>query len=173
MEMLKDRRPIMLKEFNHRCRTCHLAKSTSQNAGLYTPLPVPIAPSEDASLDSFTVVSVDACYTNPYLTDLIVIAPPLLARQLMPYADAPPAHYYMSARAYEIGPYLPFQHVPNSFIPTASFGEKCPSRPSLPSLTVPSPSISPFAFPLRFGISTGANLALSLLPGNLCSPPYV
>ena len=33
------------------CRVCHLAKTRSQNSGLYTPLPVPKAPWEDISLD--------------------------------------------------------------------------------------------------------------------------
>ena len=33
------------------CRVCHLAKTRSQNNGLYTPLPVPKAPWEDISLD--------------------------------------------------------------------------------------------------------------------------
>ena len=46
--------PRMKRDVNHyilRCRTCHLAKSKSQNTGLYTPLPVPIAPWEDVSMD--------------------------------------------------------------------------------------------------------------------------
>ncbi|GJS22655.1 RNA-directed DNA polymerase [Tanacetum coccineum] len=34
-----------------RCRTCHIAKTHSSNAGLYTPLYVPVAPWEDVSLD--------------------------------------------------------------------------------------------------------------------------
>jgi hypothetical protein len=34
-----------------RCRTCHVAKTTHSNAGLYTPLPVPEGPWEDISLD--------------------------------------------------------------------------------------------------------------------------
>nr|GEX01850.1 reverse transcriptase domain-containing protein [Tanacetum cinerariifolium] len=34
-----------------RCRVCHVAKTHHTNAGLYTPLPVPEAPSEDISLD--------------------------------------------------------------------------------------------------------------------------
>ncbi|KAJ3707709.1 hypothetical protein LUZ61_011414 [Rhynchospora tenuis] len=49
---------------------------------------------------SFTVVAVDACYTNPYQTDLIVIAPGQTVDALM-VADAPPAQYYMAALAYE------------------------------------------------------------------------
>ncbi|GJY25953.1 RNA-directed DNA polymerase [Tanacetum coccineum] len=34
-----------------RCRTCHIAKTHSRNAGLHTPLSVPVAPWEDVSLD--------------------------------------------------------------------------------------------------------------------------
>nr|GEV32692.1 hypothetical protein [Tanacetum cinerariifolium] len=34
-----------------RCRTCHISKTYSSNAGLYTPLSVPVAPWEDVSLD--------------------------------------------------------------------------------------------------------------------------
>ncbi|GJS73775.1 RNA-directed DNA polymerase [Tanacetum coccineum] len=34
-----------------RCRTCHIAKTHSSNAGLYTPLYVPVSPWEDVSLD--------------------------------------------------------------------------------------------------------------------------
>nr|GEX13925.1 RNA-directed DNA polymerase [Tanacetum cinerariifolium] len=34
-----------------RCRTYHIAKTQSSNAGLYTPLSVPVAPWEDVSLD--------------------------------------------------------------------------------------------------------------------------
>ena len=33
------------------CRVCHLAKTMSQNNGLYTPLPIFKAPCEDVSLD--------------------------------------------------------------------------------------------------------------------------
>ncbi|WOG81677.1 hypothetical protein DCAR_0100828 [Daucus carota subsp. sativus] len=40
-----------VKRHVERCRTCHIAKSHSQNTGLYTPLPVPLAPWEDVSLD--------------------------------------------------------------------------------------------------------------------------
>ncbi|GKA52977.1 RNA-directed DNA polymerase [Tanacetum coccineum] len=34
-----------------RCRTCHIAKTHSSNAGLYTPLSIPVALLEDVSLD--------------------------------------------------------------------------------------------------------------------------
>lgn len=48
---------------------------------------------------SFTVVAIDATYTNPYTTDVIVTAPGQTVDALM-VADASPSQYYMSARAY-------------------------------------------------------------------------
>ncbi|GJU25722.1 RNA-directed DNA polymerase [Tanacetum coccineum] len=46
--------PKMERDVNRlleRCRTCHIAKTHSSNAGLYTPFSVPVAPWEDVSLD--------------------------------------------------------------------------------------------------------------------------
>ncbi|GJS16698.1 RNA-directed DNA polymerase [Tanacetum coccineum] len=46
--------PKMERDVNRlleRCRTCHIAKTHSSNAGLYTPLYVPVSPWEDVSLD--------------------------------------------------------------------------------------------------------------------------
>ncbi|GJV96511.1 putative CCCH-type zinc finger family protein [Tanacetum coccineum] len=46
--------PKMERDANRlleRCRTCHIAKTHSSNASLYTPLFVPVAPWEDFSLD--------------------------------------------------------------------------------------------------------------------------
>ncbi|KAG1337788.1 Laccase-25 [Cocos nucifera] len=48
---------------------------------------------------SFTVVAVDASYTKPYKTDVVVIAPGQTVDALM-VADAPPARYYMAAQAF-------------------------------------------------------------------------
>ncbi|CAL4946567.1 unnamed protein product [Urochloa decumbens] len=49
---------------------------------------------------SFTVVAADASYTNPYGTDVIVIAPGQTVDALMT-ASAAPGRYYMAARAFE------------------------------------------------------------------------
>nr|GEV81069.1 hypothetical protein [Tanacetum cinerariifolium] len=46
--------PMMERDVNRlleRCRICHIAKTHSSNAYLYTPLSVPVAPWEDVSLD--------------------------------------------------------------------------------------------------------------------------
>ncbi|GJW99566.1 RNA-directed DNA polymerase [Tanacetum coccineum] len=42
---------LHLSRLLERCRTCHIAKTQSSNAGLYTPFFVPVAPWEDVSLD--------------------------------------------------------------------------------------------------------------------------
>jgi laccase len=50
---------------------------------------------------SFTVVAADACYTDPYHTDVIVIAPGQTVDALM-RADADPGRrYYMAAQVYQ------------------------------------------------------------------------
>ncbi|OAY82674.1 Laccase-14 [Ananas comosus] len=49
---------------------------------------------------NFTVMAVDASYTNPYKTDVIVIAPGQTVDALMA-ADAAPDKYYMAALRYE------------------------------------------------------------------------
>nr|CAD1834511.1 unnamed protein product [Ananas comosus var. bracteatus] len=48
---------------------------------------------------NFTVVSVDATYTKPYKTDVIVIAPGQTVNAIM-VADSTPARYYMAAHPY-------------------------------------------------------------------------
>jgi laccase len=49
---------------------------------------------------SFTVVAADACYTDPYRTDVIVLAPGQTVDALM-RADAHPGRYYMAAQVYQ------------------------------------------------------------------------
>nr|GEX07647.1 hypothetical protein [Tanacetum cinerariifolium] len=47
-------KPKMKRDVNRlfeRCRTCHIAKTHSSSAGLYTPLSVPVAPWKDVSMD--------------------------------------------------------------------------------------------------------------------------
>lgn len=40
-----------MERFVSRCRICQKAKGTSNNAGLYLPLPIPIQPWSDISMD--------------------------------------------------------------------------------------------------------------------------
>ncbi|XP_051216510.1 laccase-14 [Lolium perenne] len=49
---------------------------------------------------AFTVVAADACYTDPYDTDVAVLAPGQTVDALM-YANATPGRYYMAAQVYQ------------------------------------------------------------------------
>ncbi|KAG6488213.1 hypothetical protein ZIOFF_056972 [Zingiber officinale] len=84
---------------------------------------------------SFTVVAVDASYTNPYHTDVVVIAPGQTVDALM-IADAPPSSYYMAARAYASagldGP--PFDNTTTTAIVRYANSSNRPLRPSMPSM---------------------------------------
>jgi len=66
------------------------------NAALNTPLFFKVAN------HSFTVVAADACYTTPYKTDEVVIAPGQTVDALM-VADAAVGRYYMAASPYDSG----------------------------------------------------------------------
>lgn len=69
------------------------------NAALNTPLFFKVAN------HSFTVVGADACYTTPYRTDVVVVAPGQTVDALMATPDAPPVagqrRYYMAASPYD------------------------------------------------------------------------
>ncbi|XP_047070588.1 laccase-14-like [Lolium rigidum] len=49
---------------------------------------------------AFTVVAADACYTDPYDTDVVVLAPGQTVDALM-YANATTGRYYMAAQVYQ------------------------------------------------------------------------
>ncbi|XP_057982376.1 laccase-7-like [Malania oleifera] len=57
---------------------------------------------------NFTVVAIDACYTNPYSTDVVVIAPGQTTDVLLT-ANQSPGTYYMAARPYASAP-IPFDN---------------------------------------------------------------
>lgn len=59
---------------------------------------------------NFTVVAIDAGYTEPYETDIIVIAPGQTVDALM-IADADPGLYYLAAAPYESDNALPFANI--------------------------------------------------------------
>ncbi|KAG9453247.1 hypothetical protein H6P81_006151 [Aristolochia fimbriata] len=58
---------------------------------------------------NFTVVAMDASYTNPYPTDVVVIAPGQTTDVLLT-ADQSPASYYMAAHPYVTAPIAPFDN---------------------------------------------------------------
>uniref|UniRef100_A0ACD5YHY0 Uncharacterized protein n=1 Tax=Avena sativa TaxID=4498 RepID=A0ACD5YHY0_AVESA len=67
------------------------------NAALNTPLFFKVAN------HSFTVVAADACYTTPYKTDVVVIAPGQTVDALMAADAAVGGRYYMAASPYDSG----------------------------------------------------------------------
>ncbi|CAA6656766.1 unnamed protein product [Spirodela intermedia] len=58
---------------------------------------------------SLTVVAIDAAYTTPYRTEVVVLAPGQTIDALLA-ADAPPACYYMAANAYDSLQIVPFDN---------------------------------------------------------------
>ncbi|CAI9098359.1 OLC1v1034991C1 [Oldenlandia corymbosa var. corymbosa] len=78
----------------------------------------------------FTVVAVDAAYVNPYVTDVVVIAPGQTADVLLK-ADQKPGLYYMAARPYLSGP-----EVPNNSTTTAILAYKGAQKSSTPKMPV-------------------------------------
>ncbi|CAI9098358.1 OLC1v1034990C1 [Oldenlandia corymbosa var. corymbosa] len=78
----------------------------------------------------FTVVAVDAAYVNPYVTDVVVIAPGQTADVLLK-ADQKPGLYYMAARPYLSGPV-----VPNNSTTTAILAYKGADESSTPKMPV-------------------------------------
>uniref|UniRef100_A0A5B6YV30 Laccase n=1 Tax=Davidia involucrata TaxID=16924 RepID=A0A5B6YV30_DAVIN len=58
---------------------------------------------------NMTVVAVDATYTAPFLTDVVVIAPGQTTDVLLT-ADQPPGSYYMAAHPYASAPGVPFDN---------------------------------------------------------------
>ncbi|KAJ0984121.1 hypothetical protein J5N97_002477 [Dioscorea zingiberensis] len=58
---------------------------------------------------NLTVVAVDACYTTPYNTDVVVLAPGQTVDALL-QTNAPPGDYYMAALPYASASGLPFDN---------------------------------------------------------------
>ncbi|KAH7667991.1 Laccase protein [Dioscorea alata] len=81
---------------------------------------------------NFTVVAVDASYTMPYPTDVLVLAPGQTVDALM-VADAPPGRYYMAARAYISAagpPNTPFDNTTTTGILQYKYANYVPVPPS-------------------------------------------
>ncbi|XP_010553062.1 PREDICTED: laccase-7 isoform X2 [Tarenaya hassleriana] len=85
-----------------------------------------------------TVVTVDAVYTNPYVTDVIVIAPGQTVDAIL-LADQSVGSYYMAARAYNSAPAVPFPNTTTRAVLHYSGGASTStrSRPRLPSFFDP------------------------------------
>ncbi|KAJ6835620.1 laccase-25-like precursor [Iris pallida] len=87
---------------------------------------------------SFTVVAVDASYTMPYKTDVIVIAPGQTVDALMVADASPSARYYMAARAYASAVNLAFDSTTTTGIvqykPVGTNRSTTADPPVMPSL---------------------------------------
>ncbi|CAI9098360.1 OLC1v1034992C1 [Oldenlandia corymbosa var. corymbosa] len=79
----------------------------------------------------FTVVAVDAAYTNPYVTDVIAIAPGQSVDALL-VADQKPGLYYMAARPYTSAPVATNNSTTTAILAYA--GSPRRSKPLLPDL---------------------------------------
>ncbi|KAF8403042.1 hypothetical protein HHK36_011137 [Tetracentron sinense] len=64
---------------------------------------------------NMTVVAVDASYTEPYVTDVVVIAPGQTTDVLLT-ADQPPAYYYIAAHPYASAAGVPFDNTTTTAI---------------------------------------------------------
>ncbi|KAJ4751223.1 Laccase [Rhynchospora pubera] len=87
---------------------------------------------------NFTVVAIDAGYTDPYETDTIVIAPGQTVDALL-RADADPGRYYLAASPYESTLGLPFANITTrgiveyvSNVSASSYSDSLPVMPVMP-----------------------------------------
>ncbi|XP_042016377.1 laccase-7 [Salvia splendens] len=80
---------------------------------------------------NITVVAVDAAYTNPYATDVVLVAPGQTTDVLLT-ADQAPARYYMAASAYHSVAGVPFPNTTTTGI--LAYSETTPSTPIMPIL---------------------------------------
>ncbi|KAH7865336.1 hypothetical protein Vadar_005328 [Vaccinium darrowii] len=90
---------------------------------------------------TMTVVAVDASYTNPMVTDVIVIAPGQTVDALLT-ADQPLASYYMAAHPYASAAGVPFDNTTTTAIIT--YENATSSTPIMP--TLPAFNDTPTAF---------------------------
>ncbi|CAI9783295.1 unnamed protein product [Fraxinus pennsylvanica] len=80
-----------------------------------------------------TVVAVDATYTNPYVTDVVVTGPGQTTDVLLK-ADQPPALYYMAANPYASAAGVPFDNTTTTgIIVYKGATQSTPKMPVLPA----------------------------------------
>ncbi|KAL1549450.1 laccase [Salvia divinorum] len=153
------------------------------NAALNTPLFFKIAN------HSFTVVAVDASYTDPYNSDVLVLAPGQTVDALMT-ADQPLNRYYMAASAYVVPPLAPYVNISTTAI-MSYIGAPASSTPLMPvmprgndtdtghrflsNLTglTSSPHWSPVPLEIdeRMFVTTGLGLVPCRNPSGVCTGP--
>ncbi|KAG8374376.1 hypothetical protein BUALT_Bualt11G0125500 [Buddleja alternifolia] len=139
---------------------------------------------------NMTVVAVDAAYTNPYVTDVVVIAPGQTTDVLLT-ANQASGLYYMAANPYASAPGVSFTNTPTTGI--VAYNGSTPSQPIMPVLPVfnDTPTAhrfftnltglisSPFWIPVprqideRMFVTIGLGLTACGLPGNTsCAGPF-
>ncbi|CAA0836333.1 Laccase-7 [Striga hermonthica] len=140
-----------------------------------------------------TVVAVDAAYTNPYSTDVVVVAPGQTTDVLLT-ADQSPARYYMAAHPYISVANVPFDNTTTTGIlvynDAPSSGSSRPIMPVLPAFNdtptahkfftnLTGLTTSPFWLPVpnrvdeRMFVTVGLGLAACDRPGNsTCQGPF-
>ncbi|XP_068644516.1 laccase-7-like [Aristolochia californica] len=83
----------------------------------------------------FIVVGVDASYTNPYHTDVVVVAPGQTTDVLLT-ADQSPASYYMAAYPYVTSPLAPYDNTTTvGIVQYENFSSSKPIMPVMPPAT--------------------------------------
>jgi laccase len=83
---------------------------------------------------TMTVVGVDASYTKPYSTSVLMIAPGQTTDVLVTF-DQPPGRYYLAARAYASAQGVPFDNTTTTaiFDYGGSSNSSSPAMPTLPA----------------------------------------
>ncbi|GAV65474.1 Cu-oxidase domain-containing protein/Cu-oxidase_2 domain-containing protein/Cu-oxidase_3 domain-containing protein [Cephalotus follicularis] len=81
---------------------------------------------------NMTVVAADASYTNPYVTDVVVVAPGQTVDALLT-ADQPVGSYYMAATAYESAVGVPFDNTTTRGVIVYEGSTSVPLMPVLPA----------------------------------------
>ncbi|CAN1303920.1 LAC7 [Linum perenne] len=100
----------------------------------------------------FTVVAVDATYTTPYKTDVVLVAPGQTTDVLLE-ADQAIGSYYMAARPYASAPGVPFANTTTRGLIT--YKGSSTSTPQMPNL--PAFNDTPTAFKFNSNITSDAS----------------